>query len=154
MQRRPRYSIRKYLDEFYNSNKRKAKLFSLQGSELRRDVEAKNFILVTWQISFNYIHETRLSAADLLSLMSFCDRQGIPEILLRGLIEHTSGECTKNQSHAKFHLDAGQDHNDSSDNTRSIHSGNDSDSDSDSDLSEQQFNYSNNNRFKNNVLIL
>ncbi|KAJ6788118.1 hypothetical protein PWT90_07393 [Aphanocladium album] len=154
VQRRPRYSIQKYLDEFRNSDKRKAKLLSLQGGELRRDVEAKNSILVTWQISFDYIRETRPSAADLLSLMSFCDRQGIPETLLRNPIDQASGECTKNHSHAEFHLDAGQDHNDSGDNAGSIHSGNDSDSDSDSDLSEQQSNYSDNDRFENDVLIL
>ncbi|PVH91245.1 hypothetical protein DM02DRAFT_546198, partial [Periconia macrospinosa] len=37
----------------------------------------------TWQISFEHIRETRPSAAGLLSLMSFFDRQGIPEELLR-----------------------------------------------------------------------
>lgn len=149
VQRRPRYSTWKYLDEFRNSDKRKAKLLSLQGGELRRDVEAKNSILVTSQISFDYIRKTRPSAADLLSLMSFCDRQGIPETLLRGPIDHASGECTKNQSHAEFHLDAGQDHDVSGDDDGSIHSRNDSDSDS--DLSEQQSNYSDNDRFENDV---
>ncbi|KAF2030278.1 hypothetical protein EK21DRAFT_100501 [Setomelanomma holmii] len=45
--------------------------------------EAKNSIIVTWQISFEHIQQTRPSAAGLLSLMSFFDRQGIPESLLR-----------------------------------------------------------------------
>jgi hypothetical protein len=38
---------------------------------------------VTWQISFEHIRQTRRSAAELLSLMSFFDRQGIPEDVLR-----------------------------------------------------------------------
>ncbi|KAJ5414932.1 hypothetical protein N7509_000030 [Penicillium cosmopolitanum] len=50
---------------------------------LDRDWEAKNSILVTWQISFNYIRDEKPSAAELLSLMSFFDRQGIPESVIR-----------------------------------------------------------------------
>jgi hypothetical protein len=38
--------------------------------------------LITWQISFNHLQQTRGSAADLLSAMSFFDRQGIPVNLL------------------------------------------------------------------------
>ena len=38
---------------------------------------------MTWQISFDYIRATRPSAADLLSLMSMYNYQGIPEYLLR-----------------------------------------------------------------------
>jgi tetratricopeptide (TPR) repeat protein len=41
-------------------------------------------VLITWQISFDHIRSTRQSAAGLLSLMSFFDRQGIQEGLLRG----------------------------------------------------------------------
>src|SRR6266480_2310616 len=54
-----------------------------EGVQLRRDWEAKNSIIITWQISFSYIQQTRPSAADLLSLMSLFDRQGIPEALLQ-----------------------------------------------------------------------
>lgn len=39
-------------------------------------------VLITWQILFESIRESRRSAADLLSLMSFFDRQGIPKTLL------------------------------------------------------------------------
>lgn len=49
----------------------------------RRDWEAENCIIITWQISFEYIQTTKRSAAELLSLMSFFDRQGIPNTLLR-----------------------------------------------------------------------
>lgn len=84
VQMRPRSSVRKYLNEFQDSDRRKTKLLNREGAELRRDKETKNSILITWQISFDHIRETRPSAADLLSLISFCDRQGIPEVLMRG----------------------------------------------------------------------
>jgi hypothetical protein len=50
---------------------------------LYRDWEAKNSILLTWQISFDYIRGKWPSATDLLSQMSFFNWQGITEDLLR-----------------------------------------------------------------------
>jgi tetratricopeptide (TPR) repeat protein len=82
-QRVPRYSVRQYLQDFRRSNRKRTSLLNYDSEQLRRDREAKNSILVTWQISFDHIREIRPSAADLLSLMSFFDRQGIPEALLR-----------------------------------------------------------------------
>ena len=82
-QRAPRYSPQQYLEEFRKSDKRKTSLLNHEAGHLRRDPEAKNSILITWQISFDHLRDTRPSAADLLSLMSFFDRQGIPEALLR-----------------------------------------------------------------------
>ncbi|PQE30876.1 hypothetical protein CJF32_00011333 [Rutstroemia sp. NJR-2017a WRK4] len=82
-QRAPRYSVRDYLRDFQKSDRKKTSLLNYEGEQLRRDWEAKNSIIITWQISFDYIRETRPSAADLLSLMSFFDRQGIPKALLR-----------------------------------------------------------------------
>jgi hypothetical protein len=38
---------------------------------------------MAWQISFDHIRDQRQSAADLLSLMSFFDRQGIQKSVLR-----------------------------------------------------------------------
>lgn len=66
-------------------------LLDSKEGQLRRDYEAKNSIILTWQISFDYIRKTRPSATGLLSLMSFFDRQGIPEKLLRAQpeMEHT-----------------------------------------------------------------
>jgi hypothetical protein len=77
-QRAPRYSVQQYLEEFRKSDRKKTSLLNHEGGQLRRDREAKNSIIITWQISFDYILQTRPSAADLLSLMSFFDRQGIP----------------------------------------------------------------------------
>ncbi|KAH7119994.1 hypothetical protein B0J11DRAFT_492136 [Dendryphion nanum] len=82
-QRALRCSVQQYLDEFRKSDKRKTVLLEKEGGHHRRDWEAKNSIIITWQISFDHIRSTQPSAADLLSLMSFFDRQGIPEALLR-----------------------------------------------------------------------
>lgn len=60
-------------------------LLGHDSGELRQDGSVSNVILTTWQISIEHIRSRRPSAADLLSLMSFCDRQGIPEALLKPL---------------------------------------------------------------------
>lgn len=81
--RAPRCSIQQYISKLQKSDKERTILLNHEGGHLRRDREAKNSIIITWQISFDHIRDTRPSAADLLSLMSFFDRQGIPEALLR-----------------------------------------------------------------------
>jgi tetratricopeptide (TPR) repeat protein len=82
-QRAPRFTVAKYLEEFKKSERKRTSLLNYDKHQLRRDWEAKNSIIITWQISFEHIQQTRASAADLLSLMSFFDRQGIPDTLLR-----------------------------------------------------------------------
>lgn len=82
-ERAPRCSVRQYLEEYRQSDSRKTSLLNREAGRLRRDEEASNAILITWQISFDHIRSTRQSAAGLLSLMSFFDRQGIQEALLR-----------------------------------------------------------------------
>ena len=86
-QRIPRYSVREYLQDFRKSDPKRVSLLRYEGGQLRRDWEANNSILITWQISFNCIQKIRPSAAELLSLMSFFDPQGIPETLLRSRSE-------------------------------------------------------------------
>ncbi|KAJ4290127.1 hypothetical protein N0V88_006634 [Collariella sp. IMI 366227] len=76
--RAPRSSPEKYLAEFRESERKRSKLLEHDAGDLRRDGGASNAIFTTWQISFDYIRSKRPSAADLLSLMSFFDRQGIP----------------------------------------------------------------------------
>ncbi|RAL08748.1 uncharacterized protein BO97DRAFT_397572 [Aspergillus homomorphus CBS 101889] len=78
-QQAPRYSLSQYLKKFQESSY----LHGHEAGHPLRDHEANNSTLTTWQISFDYIRQARPSAADLLSLMSFFDRQGIPDILLR-----------------------------------------------------------------------
>lgn len=82
-QRLPRYSVQQFIEDFRKNDRKRSSLLNHAGERLRRDREAKNSIIITWQISFDHIRDTRPSAADLLSLMSFFDRQGIPETLLR-----------------------------------------------------------------------
>lgn len=120
-QRQPRWSLQKYLVEFRNSNRRKASLlgvedgrlrqdaqaslFGLAGDDYRRDVENNNSILLTWQMSFDYIHKIRSSASDLLALMSFCDRQGIPETLLRVKNHDMQGDGAHQRDDENFEND-------------------------------------------------
>jgi tetratricopeptide (TPR) repeat protein len=90
--RAPRCSVRQYLEQFQKSDRKRTSLLNHEGGQLRRDGKAKNSIIITWQISFDYILQTRPSAADLLALMSFFDRQGIPEALLRNRTEQGNGQ--------------------------------------------------------------
>jgi tetratricopeptide (TPR) repeat protein len=111
LQRGPRCSVAKYLDEYRKSERRQTSLLDHDEGHLRRDREAKNSILVTWQISFEYIQQTRSSAADLLSLMSFFDRQGIPEDLLRPRTER-QGARTIQTEKVRNHGDSDSDDDD------------------------------------------
>ncbi|KAL7946163.1 P-loop containing nucleoside triphosphate hydrolase protein [Trichoderma barbatum] len=85
--RAPRSSIKKYLAEFQESEHKMVKLLNHDAGDMQRDGVASNAVLTTWQISFDYIHSQRPSAANLLSLMSFFDRQGIPEWVLNPLLK-------------------------------------------------------------------
>jgi len=96
--RAPRYSVLRYLREFQKSDRKATKLLKTEVGHFYRDWEAKNSILVTWQISFDYIRERRPSAVELLSLMSFFDRQGIPEKLIRNHPEDNSGDGESSES--------------------------------------------------------
>ncbi|KFA80243.1 hypothetical protein S40288_04572 [Stachybotrys chartarum IBT 40288] len=80
----PRSSLEKYLDAFRESERKRMRLLEHDAGDLRRDGGASNSIFTTWRISFDYIRSKRPSAADLLALMSFFDRQGIPEWVLKG----------------------------------------------------------------------
>ncbi|KAK3364216.1 P-loop containing nucleoside triphosphate hydrolase protein, partial [Lasiosphaeria hispida] len=81
--RAPRTSPEKYLAEFRENERKRARLLGYDSGDLRRDRGASNAILTTWQISFDHIRSKQPTAADLLSLMSFFDRQGIPGWVLK-----------------------------------------------------------------------
>ncbi|CAI7640439.1 unnamed protein product [Penicillium pancosmium] len=88
--RSPRVSVAQYLRTFEESDRRKINLLvEHEAGHLRRDTEANNSILATWHISFDHIQRTMPTAADLLSLFSFFDRQGIPADMLK---EHLIAE--------------------------------------------------------------
>ncbi|KAI1149240.1 P-loop containing nucleoside triphosphate hydrolase protein [Nemania diffusa] len=82
-QREPRTSVKKYLDDFRESDENKSSLLNHDAGDLRRDESATNSVITTWQISFDYIRKKRRSATDLLSLLSFFDGQGISDDLVR-----------------------------------------------------------------------
>jgi tetratricopeptide (TPR) repeat protein len=102
-QKGSRYSVRQYIEEFQRSDKRKTSLLNYEAGHLRRDQDAKNSIIITWQISFNYIREHWPSSADLLALMSFFDRQGIPkEVLTVRTLEKGTGNSNANSYCDKY----------------------------------------------------
>ncbi|KAK5110156.1 hypothetical protein LTR85_001549 [Meristemomyces frigidus] len=83
-ERRPRCSVEQSVEELERSSRSRTSLLRREGQfPDRKYDEASSSILVTWQISFEHIVKTRRSAADLLSVMSFCDRPAIPESLAR-----------------------------------------------------------------------
>lgn len=81
--RRGRMTIAGYLAEFRKDSKKRERLLKWDAGELRRDESASNSVVTTWQMSFEQIQRERRSAAELLSLMSFFNPQGIPESVLR-----------------------------------------------------------------------
>ncbi|KAI4156319.1 MAG: hypothetical protein LQ340_000374 [Diploschistes diacapsis] len=83
LQLAPLCSVREYTQKFQKSDRSKAKLLDSDGGYFHSDGEVKKPILRTWQIPFEHILQARPSAANLLSLMSFFDSQGIPEALVR-----------------------------------------------------------------------
>ncbi|KAK7423730.1 hypothetical protein QQX98_000920 [Neonectria punicea] len=101
--RAPLSSIEKYLAEFRGSEAKRLQLLEHDAGDLRREGGASNAILTTWQVSFDHIRSKSPSAADLLSLMSFFNAQGIPEDLLRisrntqGSTRSTSPESSLSQ---------------------------------------------------------
>ncbi|KAK3347571.1 LOW QUALITY PROTEIN: Tetratricopeptide repeat-domain-containing protein [Neurospora tetraspora] len=99
--RSPRSSVEKYLAE---GESKRAWLLGHDEGEFRREGGASSAILTTWQISFEHIRSKRASAADLLSLMSFFDRQGIPESLLRP--PHMDGAIQERRSDVQHDLES------------------------------------------------
>ncbi|KAH6840587.1 P-loop containing nucleoside triphosphate hydrolase protein [Chaetomium sp. MPI-CAGE-AT-0009] len=98
--RAPRTSPSKYLADFRASEGKKSKLLEYDAGDLRRDGGSPNAILTTWQLSFEHIRSERPSAAELLSLMSFFDRQGIPAWVLHpsAISDHAMGQPREGDS--------------------------------------------------------
>ena len=94
--RASRCSVRQYLEQFQKSDRKETGLLNHEGGQLRRDREAKNSTIITWQISF--IRPTQPSAADLLSLTSFFEQSRISEALLKpGVNKETAKLIRKSQ---------------------------------------------------------
>ena len=71
-----------YLQMYRGSDSSKIKLLSQNFEDDERDPDSKNPVAVTWAISFDQIRKNNPLAAELLSLMSVLDRQGVPKSLL------------------------------------------------------------------------
>lgn len=69
--------MQQYVERLQEADRYGLSLLDHDTGDLRRDGEASNSIFLTWQISFEHIHTIRPSAADLLSPMSFFDRENI-----------------------------------------------------------------------------
>ncbi|KAF2873795.1 hypothetical protein BDV95DRAFT_605272 [Massariosphaeria phaeospora] len=138
--RAPRCSVRQYLEKFQEGDRKRTSLLNFEKGQLRRDRDAKNSIIVTWQISFDHIRHVRPSAADLLSLMSFFDRQGIPEALLRSrngqsnVPEKHGGDAEDVDSNVDEDKDEGED-DDQSDNSMDCEGCEDEDDEFEDDVS-------------------
>ncbi|KAF2633913.1 hypothetical protein BU25DRAFT_381757 [Macroventuria anomochaeta] len=79
----PGMGLSTYLELFRESEENQASLLNSEDArDLRRDASMSDAVITTWQISFEQIRKTRPEAADLLSLMTMFDRQGIPEHVL------------------------------------------------------------------------
>jgi hypothetical protein len=82
-QKGPRFAVSWYLEDFQKSDSKRIAFLGNESGHRRRDWQAIYAILLTWEIYFHYIKQMRQLAADFLSLMSFFDRQGIPDSPLR-----------------------------------------------------------------------
>ena len=78
--RRTRMTIARY-SEFLKQNER---ILLKNMGDLRRDPTVPSSVLLTWHISFDQIKKENRPAAELLSIMSIFDRQGVPQFLLQG----------------------------------------------------------------------
>ncbi|PSN58606.1 hypothetical protein BS50DRAFT_614816 [Corynespora cassiicola Philippines] len=90
--RGPRMSVSKYIEEVRRNDRGRGRLLKKDVGDSRRDGQASNSIIMTWQISFDHIRKQMPAAARLLSLMSLFDRQGIPESLLRDRYRRSEDE--------------------------------------------------------------
>ena len=75
--RKPRMTVARYL-AFLRENER---ILLEDMGDLRRDPDMPNSVIKTWQLSFNQIKKDHPKAAELFSLMSVLDRQGLPDYL-------------------------------------------------------------------------
>lgn len=77
-------SISSYLTKFRCSSEDQATLLNKNNEDLRRDPGVPNAVMTSWKLSFNQIRDKFPISASLLSLMSYVNRQAIPEFLLQG----------------------------------------------------------------------
>ena len=97
LERAPRCSVGQYWEEMEQSRTSRTSLLRRDMPLPSRDAEASNSVLLTWQISFEYVYKTRSLAVDLLLLMSLCDRLAIPETFVQ-----SDTDCTEDADSAEL----------------------------------------------------
>ena len=75
-------SIFEYLKLYKQSESTRVRLLGQRFNYHGREARPLESVVTTWWISFNYIKEENTRAAELLSIMSFLDYQGVPFSLL------------------------------------------------------------------------
>jgi tetratricopeptide (TPR) repeat protein len=75
--------VAEYLELLREGEEGMKNLLSEELRDSRRDDDTKNSVIRTWKISFDHIRRSKPRAAEILSLASTLDRQGIPNWLLR-----------------------------------------------------------------------
>ena len=98
----PHMTILGYLNGFRANVKNRNWCVERTAEEVLWGLCASNAVMTAWQMSFECIREKRRSAADLLSLMSFFDPQGIPKYILRRQCRNVLGIDEADQA---FHKD-------------------------------------------------
>ena len=78
-----RLHMKRYLKALSESDSNLAAYLTTELLDPRRLRGTPSSIFLTWKLSFDQISEEEPRAAEILSLMAFLDRQGIPERLLR-----------------------------------------------------------------------
>jgi tetratricopeptide (TPR) repeat protein len=81
--RQNRVSMEKYLKALSQSDSNLVEHLTTELLDPRRRRDAPSSVFLTWKLSFDQINKEEPRAAEMLSLMAFLDRQGIPEMLLR-----------------------------------------------------------------------
>lgn len=82
-------TIAEYLEILNAKDSDLQDLLQEDSGDLRRDSESQNSVFRTWKLSFDFIGRQKPRAAEILSLMSVFDRQGIPQTLLQGDIDRS-----------------------------------------------------------------
>ena len=86
----PRASIPRYLAMFRRSKEDQVALLNKNKEDLRRDRGVPNAVVTSWEISLQQIRKNSPASADLLSLMSYLNRQAIPSFLIQGDVDEIS----------------------------------------------------------------
>ena len=88
----PRVSIPRYLAILRRSREDQVALLNKNKEDLRRDPAVPNAVITSWELSFNKIRQQSTDSANLLSLMSFFNRQAIPRFLVQENVDELSFE--------------------------------------------------------------